>query len=260
MKGFGDPSIGGLGFGDPEPLTTSIAELGFGDPDNVDLYVVDIETRTVYHTGGAEVIIRGIFFDALAPYRAELTVNNTPLYFHSGEAGRGFELYPDRGTLYCYAPPSPVGIYPLVLRFGQDLSQSVTLSLEVKADNRGAERYRLRELFPSHYQTGPRASSLDPLDLGQEVMDEGPLALLLDTAGRVFQELAGAALTIARERAERGATRIKVESSLGFALSGRVWVGSELLAYTLDRAQDELIVNPLYNPVNEGEEIIHHAI
>lgn len=259
MKGFGDPSAGGLGFGDPEPLTP-LPELGFGDPNNIDLYTVDIETRTIYHTGGAEVIIRGLLFGDLAPYRAELTFNNTPLYFHSGEAGRGFELYPFRGALYCYSPPVPVGVYPLVLRFGPQYGQSVTLSLEVKADNRGLERYRLRELFPSHYQTGPRASSLDPLDLGQEIIEEGPLALILDTAGRVFQELAGAASTIARARAERGATRIALESSLGFADSGRAWVGEELLSYTLDSAQDELIIEALKNPVREGEEIIHHAI
>jgi len=259
MKGFGDPVAGGLGFGDPEHLTP-LAERGFGDPDDVDLYVVDLETRTVYHTGGAEVIIRGVLFSSLAPYRAELIINNTPHYLHSGEAGQGAELYPDRGALYCYTPPAPVGVYPLVLRFGPAYGQSVTLSLEVKADNRGAERYRLRELFPSHYKTGPRASSLDPLDRGLATKEEGPLALLLDTAGRVFQEIAGASFTITRATAARGETLIQLESSLGFKLNGRAWVGAELLSYTLDRSQDALIVEALKNPVREGEEVIHHVI
>ena len=108
MKGFGDPSAGGLGFGDPEPLTP-LEELGFGDPDDVDLYTVDLETREIYHTGGAEVILRGVLFESLAPYRVELLHNNTPLYFNSGIAGRGFELFPDRGALFCYAPPVPGG-------------------------------------------------------------------------------------------------------------------------------------------------------
>lgn len=259
MRGFGDPSAGGLGFGDPEPLAAR-SELGFGDPDDVDLYTVDLDTRELYHTGGAEVMIKGLLFDTLAPYRAELTVNNAAVYLQSGEAGQGAELFPERGVLYCYAPPVPVGVYPLILRFGPNYGQSVTLSMTIKADNRGAERYRLRELFPAHYQTGPRASSLDPLDRGAEVQEEGPLALILDTVGRVFQEITGAAETIARTRANRGATSIELETSLGFAESGRVWIGRELISYTLNSAQDALTVAPLKVPVRKGERILHHAI
>lgn len=259
MKGFGDPVEGGLGFGDPEPLTL-IQERGFGDPEDIDLYTIDLETRIVYHTGGAEVIIRGVLFQDLAPYRAEIMVNNTALFCHSGEAGQGAELYPLRDEIYCYTPPAPVGVYPLILRFGLNFSQSASLSVEFVADNRGAERYRLRSLFPSHYNTGPRASSLDPLDVGATVEEEGPLALLLDTAGRIFQEIAGVASTVTRARAERGALRIELESVLGFAEEGEAWINRERIAYSLDSSQNALIVEALKRAVPIYAEVTHHVI
>lgn len=257
-QGYGDYDIGGLGFGDPSP-SSPVAELGYGDPSEIDAYNIRIDTRDIYHTGGAEVIIDGIILEDLAPYRAEITVNNTPVYFSSGEAGRGYELYPDRGRLFCYSPPAPVGTYPLIIRYGVSYAQSVSLSITYHADNRGSERYILRRMFPAHYATGSRDFSLDALDLGLTVADEGVLELLTDTAGRILQEIAGQAQTITRTRAERGDTALECESTLGFSDEGYIWVNGEKLAYTLANNDTLSLSSPLARYVREGEMVTHHA-
>ena len=259
MSGFGDPLLG-LGFGDPTP-SQAYNDLGFGDPSELDYYYIDLETRDVYHSGGAEVIFRGIFLNALAPYRAEITVNNTPLFFHSGEAGESSELTPLRNTLTAYTPPAPVGVYPVVLRFGLNYTQSVTLSITYRADNRGAPRYRLRELFPAHYRTGPRASSLERLDQGVSVEPETNLEMITDTIGRMFQEISGSSQTITRSNTLRGALVVEVESVLGFAPSGELWLNKELHKYDqVSFTNNTITLNQaLRYFVSSGERVVYHA-
>ena len=204
---------------------------------------------------------KGVFLDDLAPYRAEIMVNNTPYFFHSGESGVSEELKPDRGVLTAYTPPAPVGVYSVVLRFGINYTQSVTLSIHYHADNRGLERYRLRELFPSHYKTGPRESSLDPLDQGQTLKEETTLEMVLDTIGRTFQEVSGAAQTVTRSFTQRGSTTLELESCLGLSAAGLVWVGRELLKYShLNLSTHTLTLSePLRVAIREHETVLNHA-
>jgi len=199
MNGYGDPDIGGLGFGDPNP-DTPIADLGYGDPfysnpDNLGIHVV---TNQVNHTGGAEVILKGENLSAFAPFQISVVVGNKNLLFTSGFAGQGFAIYPYRNDLYCYAPPAPVGTYPLKIKYGVHFSNEKILTIKYVTDNKGYERYHYRSLFPSHYQTGARASALDILDEGEIVREESALENLTDTIGRVFQEVSGVAMTRTR--------------------------------------------------------------
>lgn len=260
MNGFGDPSAGGLGFGDPTPAST-FESLGFGDPSEIDIYYISLDSRNVYHSGGAEVTFKGIILEDLAPYRAEITINGSPVFFHSGVVGFVEELRPIRGELIAYTPPAPAGVYPLTLRFGVNYSQSVTLSITYHPDNRGAQRYRLRELFPAHYSTGARASELESLDLALTVDDETNLESVTDTIGRVFQELSGSAETITRALTNRGSSILSLESVLGFAESGRVWVGRSLLDYvSIDLNNHTLTLSePLRVAVKENERVVFHA-
>ena len=257
MQGYGDPSIGGLGYGDPHP-SSAVAELGYGDPESIDLYVIELETREVYHTGGAEVIISGILFDSLAPYRLSLELNGVQTFFSSGIAGQAFNLYPSRNRLFCYSPPVPVGTYTLTLAFGPNFGQSVSLSLIVRPDHRGGERYQMRRLFPYHYKVGERAHSLAPLDRGTSIQNETRLAMLTDTAGRILQDIGGSTQSITRAYANRGATEIQLETTFDFPDSGRVWIDGELISYTLT-TDDRLTVSALKRPIRQGEEVTLYA-
>jgi hypothetical protein len=258
MNGYGDPNAGGLGFGDPNP-DYPLDDLGFGDPyysdpDSLVLYAV---TDRINHTGGAEVVLKGEALEAYAPFQITVTVDNKPLLFHSGYAGQSFNIYPNRDILYCYAPPAPVGVYTLKVKYGVNFSNEKTLSIQYVTDNKGHERYHLRSLFPAHFETGARASILDPLDEGSRLKEESALQNLTDTIGRVFQELAGVAMTRTRSYSERASTFIEVESVLGFPSQGYVWVANEKLKYTLNQTTKTLIVSALKNPIRELEAVYY---
>lgn len=256
MKGYGDLEAGGLGYGDLS-TSTPIEERGYGSPDSETVFYINSKDSEVYHSGGCEVVIEGVILDQLAPYQASIQSGGT-LYFNSGLAGQGFNLYPIRGRLVCYSPPAPVGSYTLLLKFGPNLVHSVNLPLTYVNDNRGVERYRTNRLLPAHYQTGPRSCELDPFDNGAVVPEEPFLISLTDTIGRVFQEIGGAALTITTNHTPRGASTIQVESVYGFKPKGQAFINGELLGYQINGSS--LALNhPLKQNVREGAQVKHYV-
>jgi hypothetical protein len=260
-KGFGDPNIGGLGFGDPSGLPP-LLEQGFGSPDQLPLRARILGARTEYpHTGGAEIRIAGEFADLPRDmiYRARANIGGVGVYLFSGRAGRGSDLRAERRELVCYSPPAPVGDYDLTLLWGDQFAFSETLSgaLKIVPRNRGAEKYALRALWPAQYPTGPRRSGLDPIDAGATVPPLAVLENILLSAGGMLQELGGAPQTVLSSPASRGDTILSVESRLGFS-SGSVWVGSEKYQYTSDNNPLQItLLLPLLSDHAEKTEVAH---
>ncbi len=259
MKGYGDIYLGGLGYGDITNVTP-ILERGYGSPFLGDLYFLESTHTKVYHNGGAEIVISGLVFEDLAPYQASINLNGQILYFDSGVAGQGFNVYPQRGKLYFYSPPAPVGAYSLNLRYGLNLTQSTLLNIDYVNDNKGVERYRTNKLYPAHFATGARASELDPINLGVSVPEEPFLVTLNDTVGRVFQEIGGNAMSRTINHTARGESVLTLESVLGFKPVGFCYVNKDLLTYTLNTPNSSLILDsPLKQAVREGAQIHHHV-
>jgi hypothetical protein len=233
MKGYGDLEAGGLGYGDPTPLNP-VLERGYGSPSQIIRFEIAGGSVDVSHLGGSEIRLIGLIPRDLQPYR---------------------------DTLICFSPPAPVATYDLKILYGANFLQEIVLSnaVNVRVRNRSNETYLLRSLFPSHYNTGARTSLQDKiLDGSIREQEQAPLSTILNTTGILLQELSSSPMTVLTSPALRGATSLNVESVLGFASSGRLWLGSVLMSYTLQNNSIQLN-SPLKFDVAQGEEIVYHA-
>ena len=260
MKGYGDLEAGGLGYGDPTPLNP-VLERGYGSPSQIIRFEIAGGSVDVSHLGGSEIRLIGLIPRDLQPYRASIEIGSEEVFLYSGQAGQGYDLNLDRDALICFSPPAPVATYDLKIRYGASFLQEIVLSnaVNVRVRNRSNETYLLRSLFPSHYNTGARTSLQDKiLDGSIREQEQAPLSTILNTAGILLQELSSSPMTVLTSPALRGATLLSVESVLGFASSGRLWLGSVLMSYTLQNNSIQLN-SPLKFDVAQGEEIVYHA-
>lgn len=262
LQGYGDPEAGGLGFGDPEPLTPLLEE-GYGDPYGA-LTVLLLSAGTLPHLGGAPLELGGLIPLDLAPYRASITRTDTgeQVFFYSGIAGQGADLYPIRDRLTAFSPRAPAGTYTLSLYYGAGYTQRLDLAgaLTIEPAARLRPRYALARLFPALYATGARALSDRPLDTATTTPPApGTLEGLIDAAALVIGGLGTAPATITSASYERGAEVIAVETTLGFEAAGRAWINGALYAYTVTTALELNITPPLAAPLNAGAEVLAHA-
>jgi hypothetical protein len=262
LQGYGDPDAGGLGYGDPEPAAPLLEE-GYGDP-YAPLLIELLSAGDLPHQGGAPLELGGLIPLHLAPYRAAITRADTgeQVFFYSGRAGQGANLYPLRDRLTCFSPRAPAGVYTLRLFYGPGFTSRLDLvgAITIAPTARLRPRYALARAFPSLYATGARDLSDSPLDDASATPPApGALEGLIDAAALVIGGLGTAAATIASASAERGAELISVESTLGFSPEGRAWIGGGLYSYTLSAPLALSISPPLSAPIDTGAEVYAHA-
>lgn len=258
MQGYGDPTSGGAGYGDP---TSTKRNRGYGSPyDDVASYI-SLDTRTVHHKGGAEVIVQGALLPAAAPYRLSVLIDGVRTFLYSGKAGQGPNLFLIRGEIKAYTYPMTAGAYNVTLHYGASFAQSAVFpqQLIVVADSRGAERYKSRQLWPAHYKTGARFNEIESIDLAAAFSRTGTLEILADSWGRIIQALKGSPSTVVRENAAFRATTILLESGYSFPSSGKAWIHGRLYNYVLSGAS-MTIESGLDEAVPTGAEVIYYDV
>lgn len=262
MQGYGDPDAGGLGYGDPEPVTPLLEE-GYGDP-YAPLLIELLSAGDLPHQGGAPLELGGLIPLHLAPYRAAITRADTgeQVFFYSGRAGQGADLYPRRDRLTAFSPRAAAGVYTLRLFYGPGFTSRLDLvdALSIAPTARLRPRYALARAFPSLYATGPRALTDRPIDTASTTPPApGALEGLIDAAALIIGGLGTGAATLTTAGAARGSSSLSVEATLGFPAAGRAWIGGELYAYEITAPLTLTITPTLSAPLDAGAEVLAHA-
>lgn len=262
LQGYGDPEAGGLGYGDPDP-DAPLLEEGYGDPYGA-LSVRVLSTGDLPHQGGAPFEMGGLIPLHLAPYRAAITRADTgeQVFFYSGRAGQGADIYPERGRLKCFSPRAAAGTYTLALFYGPGFTSRLDLvgAVTVAPTARLRPRYALARAFPSLYATGPRALTDRPIDTASTTPPApGALEGLIDAAALVIGGLGTGAATLTTAGAARGASALSVEATLGFGEAGRAWIGGEFYRYQVTAPLTLTITPTLSAPLDAGAEVLAHA-
>lgn len=257
MQGYGDPYSGGAGYGDP--LTSTKRNRGYGSPYDDIFGFLSLETRTVHHKGGGEIIVSGALLPVSGPYRISVLVNGSDQFLYSGLAGAGYDLTLNRGRLIAYTYPMTAGSYQMTLHYGASFAQRTILSesLRVVPDNRALERYQSRRLWPAHYKTGSRFNDMEPLDLAENIFEAGPLAVIADTWGRLMQGINGAPSTVVSSNHLRGANTLSVESVYQFPPQGWLWINKKGYEYQINGSQMDL-ESPLIENIARGTRVTYY--
>lgn len=262
LGGYGDPEAGGLGYGDPEP-DAPLLEEGYGDPYGA-LSVHVLSAGTLPHQGGALFELGGLIPLELAPYRASITRADTgaQVFFYSGRAGQGADLYPERGRLTCFSPRAAASTYTLTLFYGAGFASRIELigAVTVAPSPRLRPRYALARAFPSLYATGARALTDRPIDDASTTPPApGALEGLIDAAALIIGGLGTGAATLTTAGAARGASAVSVEATLGFGEAGRAWIGGALYGYQVTAPLTLTLTPTLSAPLDAGAEVLAHA-
>lgn len=157
--GFGSPTPAG----DPGPILNN----GYaGSPLTIFGAWIESANAVVPDAGG---IVLGVFaewLDVGTAFRAFFVDTNGGDHPTGGAysciAGQGTSLYPNRAetpnVLRMAVPPLAPGIYDLRVEWGVNWAESYTISniFRVVRRPRIMDAYRIRQLFPPQYATGPR--------------------------------------------------------------------------------------------------------
>lgn len=260
MIGYGDPSINGLGYGDPTPPTSPYPqELGYGDPTRQIIIEVDSSSRNLPHLGGAPIFLRGIIPEENGPYRVKALIGSEQVFLYGGQAGKKYDITPNRNELICFSPPAPAGSYNLVILYGPHFTDSLTITngLNIKPAMRNNLGYATKALYPRFYTTGPKNNEQQELDTASTAPNQrGPLELLIDSFAFQAQSIAGRLQTATTAETPPGQTLIQAESALGLPSTGSVYIANKKYTYTLENENLRLNTAPL-KTIPEKEPVYH---
>ena len=255
MRGFGSdsrftsqPSLN-AGFGRPSSIGSSAttgAE-GFGAPPAfwsvqapaVLPYTVQYED---YPDDGGSVVRLIGSWPSRGPWIVRLTPDSGTTFYptdnvgcYSGTVGNGHLCYTDRfrRVLAFVLPPLDVGTYDIWIDWaGLGLFGASKLigDLDVVVRNSAEEVYSIRRTYPPRYRTGPRSWGLE--DATVPAMPLTPLRCITRSLGQVAQQIGGSPQTRLLQNFSLGDSYAEVESTLGFPLTGEIWIGPLHYSYT----------------------------
>ena len=255
MRGFGSdsrltsqPALN-AGFGRPSSIeisATTGAE-GFGAPPTFwsvqEPYVLPYEIQYAdYPDDGGCIVRMGGNWGVRGPWVVRLTSDSGATFHpadrvgcYSGTIGNGHLCYTDRfkRVLPFVLPPLPVGTYDIwvdLANLGLWGSTKLVGSLDVVVRNSAEEVYSIRRTYPPRYRTGPRSWGLE--DATVPAMPLTPLRCITRSLGQVAQQIGGSPQTRLLQNFSLGDSYAEVESTLGFPLTGEIWIGPLHYSYT----------------------------
>jgi len=123
-----------------------------------------------------------------------------------------------------------VGAYDVIIRY--DGTEQNVGTINARRRTRTAHEYELRAALPSAYATGVRRMELDRvLDSSATDEPETTLATLTRVVAQSLAELNASGAITRLTTAYTGGATLHVESTLGFADAGAVWMEGERVAY-----------------------------
>jgi len=265
------------GWGDDAPTSWDATTLDYGwgsDHGAAFPSYLELETRAIGDDGGYAISIVGDFprrgasrFQRPTGFEVVLVdAQSVEHQCHSGLFGQGEQCstnIPAR-ILRAYSPALDVGAYDVVVRYDGTEQNVGTINARRRA--RTAHEYDLRAALPSAYKTGVRRMELDSvLDTSApSAVDEvrSTLETLTRVVAQSLAELNASGAITRLTAAYSGGSTLHVESTLGFADSGAVWLDGERVAYTSKNATTLSGVDAPRLTASRGSRVTHdpHSI
>ena len=232
------------GWGDapPSPWDSAGSDYGWGSDHGSSFpSYLDLVTREIGDDGGYEIMIKGDFPRRGASLRQRpsgfsvvLVAGGSESPCHSGLFGQGVSCSTDLRAreLRAYSPRLATGTHTVRVRY--DGTEEDVGSISVYRSSRSRSAYALANTFPSAYATGPRTLESEPLLSGLATdTQSSTLRTLIHAFGQSLDSFGGrGAVTRLTAASSIGDSSLTVESTLGFADQGSLWIDGERYAYT----------------------------
>lgn len=290
MRGWGAPSNESVtssltnpdwGWGDYQSAlitpTSDTKDYGWGSPrESAFPSFLILDTTTVGDDGGYRVIVRGDFpRDGLSIAQRiggftvtliDTTTGSESAPVYSSRIGRGTDAATNyKGNALEFSTPLLDTAKTYTVRLTKNNQIQDVGDLTVRRRMRTHEEYEMRSACPEHWDAGPRTPA------GERLLDaSGPIAtseqhsnlsiLIRSIAQSLAEFKARGVTTRTIYPFAVGVANLLVESTLGMADSGSVWVGRYEIKYTnkgTNSLQVAEVIPPLSDTIDSGALVSH---